>query len=187
MTDNNHYRENMSEARRAHDRLDEFSHRIDDSAIRSADVTLRNCLLINGGAAVAILAFMGTVFSKDPGSHKIIGDVAGGLTYFAGGVITSVVALALSYIVHLVTGKTASSQKKVWEHPYVVPGNQPQWWARLKITLHVLAVALAVFSAVLFVIGLFVVKHAVTSFPLWVDQAPALSLGRSGAVSGCLT
>ena len=158
-------RENRAEARRAHDRLDEFAQRIDDSAIKSADVMLRNCLLINGGAAVAILAFMGTVISKDAGSHKIIGDVAGGLIYFAGGVITSVVALALSYIVHLATGKTAYSQQKVWEYPYIVPGKQTAWWGRLKNMLHLLAVALAVFSAVLFVIGLFVVKHAVTTFP----------------------
>jgi hypothetical protein len=34
------------------------------------------------------------------------------------------------------------------------------WWAGLKIRVHALAVALAVLSAVLFVIGLFAVKHA---------------------------
>ena len=157
-------RENMDEARRAHDRLDEFAQSINDSAIKSADAVLRNCLLINGGAAVAILAFMGAVISKDAGSHKIIGDIAGSLTYFAWGVIASVVALGLSYIVHFLTYKTATSQKKVWEYPYIVPGKDTAWWGRLKITLHLLAVALAVLSAVLFVIGLFAVKHAVTSF-----------------------
>ena len=128
MTEVDVRRENMEQARRAHDRLDEFAHRIDDSAIKSADVMLRNCLLINGGAAVAILAFMGTVISKDAGSHKIIGDVAGGLIYFAGGVITSVVALGLSYIVHIVTYRTAISQKKIWEHPYIVPGKYTVCW-----------------------------------------------------------
>jgi hypothetical protein len=76
-------RENMEQARRAHASLDEFSLSINDSSIKSADVMLRNCLLINGGAAVAILAFMGTVISKNAGSH--IGDIAGGLTYFAWG------------------------------------------------------------------------------------------------------
>ena len=116
-------------------------------------------------AAVAILAFMGAVISKDAGNYKIIGDVAGGLTYFARGVIASVVAFGLSYIVHFVTYKHVASQRKVWEHPYIVPGKYTAWWAGLKITLHLLAVGLAVLSAVLFVIGLFAVKHAVTTFP----------------------
>jgi hypothetical protein len=165
MMDADRRRESVEEARRAHDRLDRFALSINDSTIKSADAALRNCLLINGGAAVAILAFMGTVVSKDAGSHKIIEDIAGGLTYFASGVIASVAALGLSYIVHFLTYKAATSQNKIWEHPYVIPGKHTAWWAGLKITLHVLAVALAVVSAALFVIGLFAVKHAVTSFP----------------------
>jgi hypothetical protein len=132
---------------------------------RQRDQLLRNLLLINGGAAVAILAFMGSVISKDAGSHKIIGDIAGGLTYFASGVIASVTALGLTYFVHFATGLAAASQKAVWEHPYIVPGKHTAWLARLKIGLHILAVALAVLSAVLFVISLLAVKNAVTSFP----------------------
>lgn len=72
-----------AEAQRAHDTLDKFNLSINENTIRSADAVLRNCRLINGGAAVAILAFMGTVISKGAGSHKIIQDSAGGLTYFA--------------------------------------------------------------------------------------------------------
>jgi hypothetical protein len=103
MTEVDLHRENMEQARRAHDSLDEFSLSTNDSTIKSADAVLRNCLLINGGAAVAILAFVGAVISKGAESHKIIGDIAGGLTYFAWGVIASVVALGLSYIVHFLT------------------------------------------------------------------------------------
>ena len=162
MTEADNYREKMTEARRAHDRLDAFCEAINESAIKSADAVLRNCLLINGGAAVAILAFMGAVISKNTGSGKIIENIADGLTYFAWGVIASVAALGLSYIVHFATYKHATSQKKVWEHPYITPGKLTACWAWLKIGLHVLAVALAVVSAVLFVIGLFAVKQAVT-------------------------
>ena len=160
MTDPNSNSEKMTEARRAHDRLDEFSTRVDDSAVKSADAALRNLLLINGGAAVAILAFMGAVISKNTGTTKVVDDIAGGLTYFAWGVITSVAALCLSYLVHFATYYAATSQKKVWEHPYVTPGDHTVWWVWLKIALHVVAVA----SAVLFVIGLFTVQHAVISF-----------------------
>jgi len=54
----------IEEAQRAHDTLDNFSLSINDSTIKSAEAVLRTCLLINGGAAVAILAFMGAVISK---------------------------------------------------------------------------------------------------------------------------
>jgi hypothetical protein len=165
MTDNNQYRENIIEGRRAHDRLDAFLAAINDSTVKSADAVLRNCLLINGGAAVAILAFMGALSSKNSGSGKIIEDIADGLTYFAWGVIAAVAALGLSYIVHFATYKHAASQNKVWENPYLTPGKSTPYWAGLKIGLHVVAVVLAVVSGVLFVIGLFAVKHAVTSFP----------------------
>ena len=162
----------IEQAQRAHDTLDKFSLSINEGVMKSAEAVLRTCLLINGGAAVAILAFMGAVISKDPASHKIIVDVSGGLTYFACGVIASVVAFGLSYVVHFLTWLHATSLKKVREHPYLIAGGHTAWWAGLKIGLHLLAVALAVLSAVLFVIGLFVVKHAVTSFP---------RIGRSGA------
>jgi hypothetical protein len=165
MTDADQRRENMEQARRAHESLHEFSKRIDDSGIKSADAVLRNLLLINGGAAVAILAFMGSVISKDAESHKIIGDIAGGLTYFASGVIVSVAALGLTYFVHFATGLVAASQKAVWEYPYIVPGKHTSLWFGLKNGLHILVVALAVLSVALFVIGLLAVKNAVTSFP----------------------
>jgi hypothetical protein len=164
MTDPDSNREKMTEARRAHDRLEEFSQRIDDHTIKSGDAALRNCLLINGGAAVAILAFMGSVISKNTGTTKVVDDIAGGLTYFAWGVITSVAALCLSYLVHFATYQASTSQKRVWEYPYVTPGKHTARWVRLKIALHVVAVALAVASAILFVIGLFAVQHAVISF-----------------------
>ena len=105
------------------------------------------------------------MISKDAASHKIIADIAGGLTYFACGVAVSAAAMGLMYVVHFLTGLHTNSQKKVWEHPYVVSGRYTDLWKWLKIALHVLAVVLAIISVILFVVGLLAVKHAVTSLP----------------------
>ena len=59
MTDNERYRRSMEEAHRAHDVLTDFYTSINESTIKSADAALRTFLLVNGGAAVAVLAFMG--------------------------------------------------------------------------------------------------------------------------------
>jgi hypothetical protein len=165
MTDpNNRRQENMEQARRAHEVLTEFDMFINEAMIKSADAAVRTCLLINGGAAIAVLAFMGTVFSKDEKSHKIIANItAGGLTDFAYGVIAAVVAMGLIYVVHFLTVRHTRSQNQGWEPPYVTPGRRTRLWGWLKNTLHVVAALVALFSAVMFVCGLFAVRDAVTS------------------------
>jgi hypothetical protein len=65
------HRQNMEEAHRAHDAVTAHYVAVNEGAIKTGDLILRNCLLINGGAAIAILAFMGNVLTKDPSSHTL--------------------------------------------------------------------------------------------------------------------
>jgi hypothetical protein len=46
-----------AEARRAHDRFAELHLALSESAINSSELTLRTAVLINGGAAISVLAF----------------------------------------------------------------------------------------------------------------------------------
>jgi hypothetical protein len=46
------------DAHRARDNLKQFYNSINEQSIKSAELTLRTCILINGGAAVAVLAFL---------------------------------------------------------------------------------------------------------------------------------
>ena len=144
-----------------------FSTSLNDSIIKSGDAALRACLLINAGAAVAILAFMGSVISRDAtASHKVIVEVAPGLNWFAGGVLAAVVAMGLTYVVHFLTGLYVKSQEKVWTHPYVVPGKRTALWGALKVVTHWVTILLAFLSVGLFVWGLVVVERAVTSLTI---------------------
>jgi hypothetical protein len=152
---------NREEAHRAHDALTDFYVAVNESAIKSGDVVLRNCLLINGGAAIAILAFMGSVVTKDPSSHKLLADISRGLIYFAVGVVTSVLGMGLAYVDHFMNWKHATSQKRVWKHPYIEPGDRTALWGRLKFTVHALAVVAVLVSVSMFVCGLLAVEHAV--------------------------
>jgi hypothetical protein len=167
MTDVDQHQQNMKEAHRAHDDLTNFYGSVNESIIKSGDAVLRACLLINGGAAVAILAFMGTVISKDAAtSHKVIVEVAPGLNRFASGVVAAVAAIGLTYVVNFLTYLHGTSQKKGWEHPYIVPGQRTALWGRLKTGTHWVTIFLALLSAGLFVWGLFVVEQAMTSLPI---------------------
>ena len=93
------------DAHRAHDKHDAFVERLDAAAIKSAEKALGACLLINGGAAVAVLSFIGVLASKDALAIGSSGfkPVADSLEPFAAGVVAAVIGMALSYLAHLST------------------------------------------------------------------------------------
>ena len=64
----------MEEAHRAHDVLRAHRRAFNEAAVKSGEVILRTWLLINGRAAIAVLAFMGNVIAKDPSSHGLLAD-----------------------------------------------------------------------------------------------------------------
>jgi hypothetical protein len=55
-------------------------------------------VLINGGAAIAILTFLGNVWAKDPITHKAAGALAWPLELFLIGVGLGAVTAALAYV-----------------------------------------------------------------------------------------
>ena len=75
-----------------------------------AQTALKAAMLINGGAAVAILAFMGNIWSK--------GNVTTGLTeclwFFTGGIITAAFGAGTAYLAQhgFVLSKYKNEQKK---------------------------------------------------------------------------
>jgi hypothetical protein len=56
------YELEREDAYRAHNATEEFYSKLNESAIKSSEVTLGACLLINGGAAVSVLAFIGRAY-----------------------------------------------------------------------------------------------------------------------------
>jgi hypothetical protein len=91
------------EARRAHDRADSFFEQVNEAAIKNGESAFRACLLINGGAAVSVLAFIGSLASKDVIGVSQLASVADSLILFALGVVAAVVGMALSYVVNYLT------------------------------------------------------------------------------------
>jgi hypothetical protein len=61
---------------RAHDISEEFHTYTNKAAMDGANVTLRTLIVINGGAAIAILTFLGGVASKDKIDFTKVGAVA---------------------------------------------------------------------------------------------------------------
>lgn len=151
-----------ADAHRAHDNLTNFYNSTNDHSIKSAELILRTCILINGGAAVAVLAFLGSLASKGSDIFDQLMPVAESLVKFGLGVFAATVAMGASYGVHYFVGFHANSQQKIWEHPFIKDGKSSKLWGGLKIAVHWIAIALAIASVGFFVCGIYSVRDAIS-------------------------
>jgi hypothetical protein len=154
------------DAHRAHDRSADFYDKLNESTIKSSEIALRACFLINGGAAVSVLAFIGGLTSKALIGTQQLASVADSLILFAYGVVAAVVGMCLSYVVHYLTLAHVFSMEKVWEHPWIKPGKRTRIFAILMGSTHVLTVLVAVSSVVFFVVGIYSVRNAIVHIRL---------------------
>ena len=69
------------------------------SAMESAKDAIKACLLINGGAAGGLLAFMGHLATV--GNDRLIRGLLVSLLLFGGGLITAIIAHGTAYASHL--------------------------------------------------------------------------------------
>ncbi len=152
-----HYEIERQHAQRAHDKIDAFHEYVNQAAIRASELALRNLLLINGGAAVALLTFVGHL----PQPQKTA--IANSLVWFASGVALAAGGTALAYFTNYFMAGVASSKLRTWEHPYVQPGPQTSMYIRLNRGFHIAAVFTAIASLAVFVCGMLEVRNALSA------------------------
>jgi hypothetical protein len=147
---------------REHDRIDSYNDKLNDATFKSSDAALRACLLVNGGAAVSVLAFIGGLLSKglieDPQQLKPVAD---SLVPFACGVVAAVLGMGLSYVVNFLTDLYMNSRTKTWMHPWSEPGKNTKCIGVARNSFDALAALVGVASVVFFVCGIFAVRNSV--------------------------
>ena len=145
------------DAHRAHDKLEDFHTYVNEAAIKSGDATLRMLMLINGGAAAALLTFTGNLTNA---AQKL--SFANTLVWFATGVACAVAGVALSYFTNFFMAEHTTSLKRIWEHPYTEPTDASKRYRRLNVLFHFLAVVAGLLSLAAFVYGMLQVRNAFT-------------------------
>jgi hypothetical protein len=150
-------------AERAHDLNDAHATQINEATIQAGQLTLRMSMLVNGGAAVAVLAFLGSLASKDRFDITQLNQIASPIIWFAIGVAASVSGLALAYLTNYCHVTYANSLDKAWEHPYLIPSRSSKFWDHAGSVFHVLALLAAIASIALFIYGMVEVRDALLS------------------------
>src|SRR5262245_59502610 len=148
--------QNAEVAQRAHDRSNAFARQINEAAINAANLTLRMALLVNGGAAVALLTFIGGL----PAEQKRA--VAATLDCFATGVAAALAGLACAYFTN--HGLAVQERSKVFTDvsPYVIDGANTKRWRSVVLVFRILAIIVGSASVLLFLVGMLSVRAALT-------------------------
>ena len=148
--------QNTQIAQRAHDRSAAFARQINAAAINGANFALRMVLLINGGAAVALLASVGGL----PAEHRRA--VAAMLDWFTWGVAAAVAALACAYFTN--HGLAVKERSKIWtdKPPYLINGPNTKGWSKFVLVFRFLAIVIGTGSLILFIVGMLSVRSALT-------------------------
>jgi hypothetical protein len=146
---------------REHDRLNTILEKSEEATLRSAENSIRIVLLINGGAAVSVLAFAGSLASKDRVTADQLFRVAEGLVWFAWRVASSALTSFLSYLTNISYNFATGAKLRQPAFPYVVPTRQSVVWLRIGRIFHGLALLTALGSPILFAIGMYEVRDAI--------------------------
>jgi hypothetical protein len=149
------------DALREHDRSRRVSEAINEAVIKAGEVAIRTVMLVNGGAAVSVLAFIGALVRQDEVTVKQIAGVSSGLLWFAGGVAAAVLALALSYFTNFCYVGQERSKIFNFDHPYVVDGANTRRWHYWGLVFHYGAIIWGLLSLVAFLVGIFAVYGAI--------------------------
>jgi hypothetical protein len=149
------------DAKRAHDAAKEFTHSLNVAAIDSGTTAVKTALLINGGATVALLGFIGALASKDKVTFTQITPLAHNLMWFAYGVASAATATAFAYFTNYFTAAVTTSKVFIWTHPYVSSGPRTKLFTYLTAGSHILSVLSAIISLVLFIMGMNAVGNSV--------------------------
>jgi hypothetical protein len=67
------------DALRVHDRSRNYSVATNDAVVKAGEVAIKTVMLINGGAAVSVLAFIGALVRQDGVTVKQVSGVSGNL------------------------------------------------------------------------------------------------------------
>jgi hypothetical protein len=160
-------------AERAHDDETVFHRYVNEATIKAGENVNRTAILINGGACVAILAFLGSLASQGRVGSSQLGDVAGSLTWFAGGVAVGALAAGAAYATNYSIAVLSSSRAREWDQPFIRDGQRSNRWRWIARSFHILTIALGIGSVAAFGLGIVPVRKSIGRLDPTMPQSVA--------------
>ncbi|MEJ8573459.1 hypothetical protein [Microbaculum marinum] len=142
-------------AEKAHDKHFSFVLHMNQSVLDTALNALKSAALINGGAAVATLAFLGALANRKVGLGNGSENALFVLFLFSGGVLSAAVGSGAAYLTQYFYGAASNGALLIWDHPYIKKKECSGAYNYLGKSFHVLAVFLTISCYILFAYGVY--------------------------------
>lgn len=128
---------------------------LSDAVISFGLEAIRTTALINGGAAIAVFAFLGALYgSDDPSAKGVIHALHPAAMFFSIGAILSGLASGWAYFAQFQYLDSHSEAELTWDHPFVYHGEKADRAERWGKFWHGLCVAFVVFAYCATALGL---------------------------------
>lgn len=162
MADGAHFdQRNREAAELAHSRAAAWIETTNSQTFESGNQALKAAGVVNGGAAVALLALIGNMVDKDA-TASISGEAIGfALLIFVAGVSASALASGGAYITNYLYVTAGTARTWDYEHPYVHHTRRSKVYEWSGAFFHVLSVLLVLFSYSSFLYGSYVSRDLV--------------------------
>jgi hypothetical protein len=152
----------LDRARHDHALLDQIRSEANKASIDSANLVFRTLVLINGGAAVSVLAFVGGLISQNKLS---IGPQATAIAFplvlFALGVLAGALGTGAVYFVNWCATGHVQSFARQWESPHFLETAASRRWRYAAGAFRVVAIVSGLAAAFLFIWGVLEVRSAI--------------------------
>jgi hypothetical protein len=99
-------------AERAHDDEKGFGAKANEAAVKAAEEAIKAAILINGGSSVAMLAFIGTLASKELVSPFQLAAMSKPLVYFGSGLTAALIGSAAAYFTNLMIAASSNLKRR---------------------------------------------------------------------------
>jgi len=146
---------NRRAAERAHDHSNDLGKRLIDASWKDAQEAIKIVLLINSGAAIAILSLMTGLVSPARGGFALhdLRRLSISLYWFVAGVVAAGLSQMVAYLCNsLYSGGHLQSQK-TWQHPFTEETDKSKKYFRLARQLNWGGIALVLLSFSTFIVG----------------------------------
>lgn len=160
------YENNKLQAERTFDQHNKFIDHLNQATIDSGMLAIRSALLINGGAAIATLAYVGKLDIKDAAS------VIESISWFAWGVAIAAIGTASAYMANFSQVREETSKEKTWKHPYILSTKISKRWLYCMNIFISSAILAGAASIILFIFGMYDVKDTISSLDTITKKLP---------------
>lgn len=144
---------------KAHESEERFWYQANQAAIDSGAAAIKTFFLLNGGAAIALLAFIGALTAPGRLTDGDFLKVANALVWFTVGVGASAGSAGAAYLTNYFTAAASSSRTRKWDWPYLEKPKSR--WVFLRGLCLTVAVAFGFGALGAFGVGMWEVKGAV--------------------------